>query len=218
MNVVRTSVARGLVVLAMLALAACGASSTGQTTGGTPSANSPTATAQPTATPKPKPSSAPAATQQFCQSVMTVADANQIMNPPSPVITITAQSDSELGVCHYNAAQGQFPVVAILILEKAYTGPNPVPESTIEQFVAEAAGVPEVTITTLAPVSGVGDQAEFLASTFSGQGLTFFADAFYVIYGNVAYMCDDFHMNTKPDDATQQAALTQCAQRVFNVL
>ncbi len=31
-------------------------------------------------------------------------------------------------------------------------------------------------------------------------------------------MCDDFHMNTKPNDTAQQNALQQCAERVVSRL
>jgi hypothetical protein len=145
---------------------------------------------------------------------MTVAEANQIMNPPTPATTLNAQSDSELGVCSYVTPQSPFAVVKVLIEEKPYTGPKPVPEATIVQLATQLASEPGVTVSTTAAVSGVGDQAEFLAANVSESGMTFYADAIYIIYGNVASECVDFNLNTKPDDAAQQAALTQCGQRV----
>jgi hypothetical protein len=115
---------RIVVFLAALSLVACGSgSTTGQTNGGTPTGNS-TATAQPTA--KPAPTAPPQVTEQFCQSIMTLADANQIMNPPTPATTLDVQSDSELGVCNYISSQSQFAVVKVLIDEKPYTGLKPV--------------------------------------------------------------------------------------------
>ncbi len=193
-----------------LLLGACGASSTGNQ--GTPQ---PT-TAQATA--KPKPTSAPPVTKEFCESVMTVDDANQIMNPPAPVTKIVTQSDNELGVCSYISSQAQFAVVKILIEEKPYTGPKPVPDATIVQLVKQLADEPGVTVSKTTPVSGVGDQAEFLDASVSSGNITLYADVIYVIYGNVAFLCDDFHLNSKPDDTAQQNALTQCAQRVVNHL
>lgn len=199
-----------------LSLAAC--ASTGGTSSGGTSTGGSSSTAAPTATSKPEPTSAPTVTQAFCQSVMTVADANQIMNPPVPATTIYVQSDSELGVCRYDPPQSQFAVVKILIEEKPYSGPKPVPTSTIIQLVSQLESDPGANVTTTAPISGVGDQAEFLAANLSEGGSTFYVDAIYVIYGNVAFMCDDFHMNTKPDDTAQQNGLQQCAQRVVNQL
>jgi hypothetical protein len=196
-----------------LSLAACGVSTGGTSTGGT-STPAPTATPKP----KPKPNAPPPITQLYCQSIMTVDEANQIMNPPTPATTIRAQSDAELGVCSYISSQAQFAVVKILVDQKAYTGPNPVPTSTIIQLVTELANEPGATITTTKPVSGVGDQAEFLAASVTDNSITFYADAFYVIYGKVAFMCDDFHLNTKPDDVTQMNALQQCAERVVSHL
>ena len=199
-----------------LSLAAC-AGSGGSSTGGTSSGGTSSAAA-PTATPKPKPSSAPQVTQAFCESVMSVADANQIMHPPAPITAIHAQSNDALGVCAYTSPQSPLPVVKVVIEQKPYTGPTPVPTSTILQLASEAANAPNITVTKLTPVSGVGDQAEFLAAHLSQDGQTFYADAVYVIYGKVLFVCLDFHLNTKPDDATQKTALQQCAQRVVNQL
>jgi hypothetical protein len=149
---------------------------------------------------------------------MTVDQANQIMNPPTLATTINAQSSPEVGVCRYDPPQAQFAVVKILVDEKAYTGPRPVPESTIAQLVGQLESSPGANVTTATPVSGVGDQAEFLAASVSESGMTFYVDAFYVIYGNVAFMCDDFHMNSKPDDTAQMNELQQCAQQVVSRL
>ena len=199
-----------------LSLAACGAGTGGTSTVGPSSSATPSAA--PTATPRPKPTSPPPVTQQLCESFMTVDEANQIMKPPVPATTLRVQSDAELGVCSYISSSNQFAVVKILIEEKPYTGPKPVPTSTIIQLVTELANEPGATISTTKPVTGVGDQAEFLAASVSSGGLTFYADAIYVIYGNVAFMCDDFHLNTKPDDAAQLTALQQCAERVVSQL
>jgi hypothetical protein len=145
---------------------------------------------------------------------MTVADANQIMNPPLPATTLNVQSDPELGVCSYLSPSSPFAVVKVLIEGKPYTGPKPVPQATITQLATQLANEPGVTVTTTAPVTGVGDQAEFLAASASDSNMTLYADALYIIYGNVASECIDFNLNSKPDDATQQSALTQCGQRV----
>jgi hypothetical protein len=163
---------------------------------------------------KKKPTSPPQVTQQWCESVMTVADANQIMHPPTPATTIFAQADAELGVCSYIYSQTQPAIVKILVEETPYSGPNPVPQATIGQLVAQLENDPGATVTTQTPVSGVGDQAEFLAATDAQNTLTLYVDVIYVLYGNVAFLCDDFHFNVKPDDAAQLSALQQCAQRV----
>ncbi|HEX8995874.1 MAG TPA: hypothetical protein VF812_07580 [Ktedonobacterales bacterium] len=199
-----------------LSLAACGAGPGGTSTGGTSSGG--TSSTAPTVAPKAKPTAPPPITAAYCQSIMTVADANQIMNPPVQATTLVAQSDTEVGVCRYDPPQAQFAVVKILVDEKVYTGPKPVPTSTIVQLVSELENAPGATVTTTTPVNGVGDQAEFLAATVSDSGMTFYVDAFYVIYGNVAFMCDDFHLNTKPDDTAQMNGLQQCAERVVSRL
>ncbi|HEU0026975.1 MAG TPA: hypothetical protein VFQ25_07660 [Ktedonobacterales bacterium] len=208
-----TAFTRIALLIGTLTLAACagGTSTGGASSGGASSTAAPAATA----TSRPKPTSAPQVTQAFCESVMSVADANQIMHPPAPITAIHAQSNDALGVCAYTSPQSPLPVVKVVIEQKPYTGPKPVPTSTILQLASEAANESHITVTTLTPVSGVGDQAEFLAAHLSQDGQTFYADAFYVIYGKVLFLCVDFHLNTtQPDDATQQTALQQCAERV----
>ena len=214
MHSLRALIMRTTIILATLSLAACGAGSTGQTTSGTPAATK-APTAQPTVA-KTKSSAPPTVTLQWCQSVMTVAQANQIMKPPTPITKITAQSDSELGVCGYTSPQAPFAVVKILVEEKPYIGPNPVPEATIVQMATQLASENGVTVSKTTPVSGVGDQAEFLAASVSQGGMTLYVDAIYVIYGHVAFMCDDFHLNAPPDNAAQLTALQQCGGLAAN--
>ncbi len=216
MKSISLALIRIALLVGALSLAACG-TGTGGTSNGGPSSGG-TSSATPTATPKPKPTAPPPITEAYCQSIMTVAEANQIMKPPTPATMILAQSDTELGVCNYTYSQTQLAVVKILVDEKVYTGPTPVPTSTIIQLVTELANEPGVTVSTTKPVSGVGDQAEFLVASVSNSGLTFYADAFYVLYGKVAFMCDDFHLNAKPDDTAQLNALQQCAERVVSRL
>lgn len=202
-----------------LSLAACsGGASTGTPSGGAPSGGASSAAPTATSKPKSKPTAPPPITAAYCQSIMTLAEANQIMNPPIPATTINAQSSTEVGVCRYDPPQAQFSVVKILVDEKVYTGPKPVPASTIMQYVSQLEGSTGATVSMTAPVSGVGDQAEFLAASVSESGTNFYVDAVYVIYGNVAFMCDDFHMGAKPDDTTQMHALQQCAEQVVSRL
>ena len=218
MHAVRSTLVRTVLIVAALSVVGCGGSGNGQTSSGTPANGSKTSTTQKTVA-KSKPSAPPTITQLYCQSIMTVADANQIMSPPIPATTITAQSSSDVGVCSYLSPQLQFAVVKILMDEQTYTGPNPVPESTIIQLATQLANEPGATVSATSPVSGVGDQAEFLAASVSDGTITFYADAIYVIYGKVAFMCDDFHLGgSKPADATQQQALQQCAQRTITRL
>ena len=216
MKLLTLTLIRMALLVGALSLVACGAS-TGGTSTGVPSSSA-TSSVAPTATPRPKPTSPPAVTQQLCESFMTVDEANQIMKPSVPATKLQVQSDAELGVCSYISSPTQFAVVKILIEGKPYSGPRPVPTSTIMQLVTELANEPGATVSTTKPVTGVGDQAEFLAASVSSGGMTFYADVIYVIDGNVVFLCDDFHLNAKPDDAAQLTALQQCAERVVSQL
>lgn len=71
---------------------------------------------------------------------------------------------------------------------------------------------PGVKVTTAILVSGVGDQAAFLA----GNG----GDIFYVLYGHILFDCFDYPTisGVSSSDAFQESALQQCAQLVVSRL
>lgn len=203
-----------LILCGALLLAACGA-------GGATQGNStkPTATAAPpTATPKPKPATVPPITQAFCQSALSLDQANQIMSPPTPATSIDFTSFDNWGICNYIYSQAQLPVLSIAVDEQSYTGPKPVPQSTIEQLVSQLANENTQAVTTTTPESGVGDQAELIGATVSGDGGSGHVDILYVLYGPVLFLCEDAVVNTNVNDSAEGSKLTQCAQHVVGAL
>src|SRR5579872_2411857 len=203
------SILTSMVLLVLLALAACGGPSAANTNG-TPASAAPTATA----TAKPAPKSPPTDIQAFCASAVSVAQANQIMSPSTPVTSVDVTSDDNWGVCNYLYSQTQLPVLSIAVDEQPYTGPKPVPQSTIEQLVSQLANENTQTVTTATPVSGIGDQAELIGATVSGDGGSGHVVVLYVLYGQVLFLCEDGSVNTNVDDAAEGSKLAQCAQRV----
>lgn len=212
----RMFVAPMTILCGVLLLAACGAGTpTSGTSGNTNTTKVATATTAPTATPKPKPTSLPQITQALCQSILTVDQANQIIHPPSPATTIVVLTDTNVGTCNYETGS-QTPILTIHL--QGWTGPNPIPQSDITAEVnqlASQAGASGVTITTLTAVSGLGDQAEYLAVTASG---TIHIYVFYVLYGSVLSDCWLYTLGSPLSDATEQSALQQCAQHVISAL
>lgn len=198
---------------AMLTLAACGSgATTTSTTGNTPT------TAAPTATPKPKPTSLPQITQAFCQSALTVDQANQIINPSTPATMITVSTDTNLGICNY---ESQNPIPVLIIDFEGWNGPVPISQSDITAAANELVsklGASGGTLNTFTTVSGVGDQAAFLALTVPTSQFTIHTDVFYVLYGKVLFDCAVYNLGSLPPDATEQSALQQCAQHVVSVL
>jgi hypothetical protein len=197
----------------LLALAACSsAGTTGATTGGgTP------APTGPTATPKPKPSVVPLTDLAFCQHILALTEVNQFMSPPTPADTIVPNNTANGGSCNYTiSSRPGFSKFVLAVILQPWKGTTPVSQQDLETAVTQLAGMPGVTVTSDATVSGVGDQAAFLAVTTSSPLLPKM-DIFYVLYGRIFFTCNSFNPGSSPD-ATQQSDLQQCAQLVVSRL
>jgi hypothetical protein len=161
---------------------------------------------------KQKPTAVPPITAAFCQSFMTMAQANAFMQPPTPATSIRVDNGPAGGSCNYEYAQFK-SVVSVLFL--LYTGPQtPQAEQNGLEAAASKITVKGGTVTTTM-VSGVGDAAMFVTGTFVSPPLK---QAYLdVIYGAVVLSC--FNPNVgSASFASQQAELTQVCQRVVNVL
>jgi hypothetical protein len=165
---------------------------------------------------KQPPASLPPITQVFCQHLMTAAEADQIMHPSIPTKAVVAATNSVGGSCDYVYAPG---AVNLIINLENWIGPVPVSQQDIAAALQQASGQPKLTIKSFTPVSGVGDQAAFLALTSIDHGNTVHIDAFYVLYGTVAFDCNTYFFNSAgPSDAIQQGELQQCAEQVVSRL
>ncbi|HEY7974176.1 MAG TPA: hypothetical protein VID72_02440, partial [Ktedonobacterales bacterium] len=112
-----------------LLISACspgGASTGGTPTAGTPAATSAVATSQPTA--QPPLAALPTITNALCQQLMTVAEANTIVQPPGPAATIVSYNTDDGGSCNYVASQTRVPLIIYFL---RWTGPVPIPQSDI---------------------------------------------------------------------------------------
>lgn len=196
-----------LVLCVMLAAAAC--SSNGGSTGGTPNATAPS-TSQPTVV-KSKPTSVPAITLAFCQRIMSIAEANQIMKPPTPATTIRVDSTSTGGSCNYEYASFR-SVVTVTFLPYA-GGPANV-QATLAGAAAQLSQVKGAQVTTT-PVTGVGDGALFVTAVITVVPLK--EAALDTIYGAILISCANFKVGAS-SFATQQTALTQVCQQVISRL
>lgn len=207
------SILTSMVLIVLLALAACGGASVANGSGTPASTAAPTT--PPTATPKPKPSSLPPVTLAFCQSIMTVDEANSIMMPATPATMITVlPQDSGRGSCTYDSS----PTAIVLdIFFTNYTGPVPVPQQEINSLIAQASGQSDITVNSATAVNGVGDQAEYVETTVSGDGPTIYLHFIYALDGKVLLLCTEYSLVSRAAAGTQ-SQFQQCAEQVISRL
>ena len=131
----------------------------------------------------------PTITQALCQQLMTVAEANTIVQPPAPATSIVADNSDTGGSCNYVASQTRIPLI-IYFLD--WKGPVPIPQTDIAAALAEASGASKITINQATPIDGIGVQAEFVSATATGQGFTGSPTIFYVLEGPFFFDCFSF--------------------------
>ncbi len=190
-----------------LLLGACGAPSTGNQ--GTPQAS-----AQPTTkpTPRPKPTAVPKFTVEVCSQLMSLDEMNTLIQPVAQAKTIVPTNGDTGGACNYEASKANIPLIIYFL---NWTGPTPpIPQSEIDALLTEALGT-EITINKAVPVTGVGDQAEYVEAT--GAGGSAVMHIFYVIYGKVFFDCFTYSPLSGGTMGTQDQ-LQACAAQVVNRL
>ena len=201
-----------LMVCVALAVAACGGSATAGSPNSGGGGASGGATAAPTATPKPKPTAVPKITVAFCQGIMTVAQANQIMNPPTSATTIRVDAPaSGGGSCNYEYKPFH-SVVSIVFGPTVIDASNP--QAVLAALDKQIPQSANATFTTT-PVSGVGDTAQFLTVVFAA--LPTKMASMQVIYGKIAFSCDNFNVQGA-SFATEQTSLTQVCKQYISQL
>lgn len=195
-----------------LSVAACSPGGT-STASGTPASGDATATTvQPTA--KPALTALPTITQALCQQLMTVAEANAMIQPPAPATSLVATHSEDGGACNYEASQTRFPLIIYFF---DWKGPVPIPQADIAAALAQSSGASKITINQATPVDGIGVQAEFVSITATDQGFTGSATIFYVLEGPFFYDCLTFGPLTGGALGTQdqlQACATQVDSRL----
>lgn len=176
---------------------------------GTPASGNATATAaQPTA--KATLKALPPITQALCQQLMTVAEANTIVQPPAPATSLVADHSEDGGSCNYLASQTRIPLIIYFF---DWKGPVPIPQADIAAALAQSSGSTKITINQATPVDGIGVQAEFVSLTATDKGFTGSATIFYVLEGPFFYDCLTFGPLTGGALGTQ-SQLQACATQV----
>ncbi len=194
----------GMLLVSMLALAACGGG--GTSNGSSSNGASPTATA-----PGPTPTIAlQQITVAYCTKLLPLATANQIIPSSSPATSITQGNPNNAlsGACNYVVSPSQVLLVIYFI---PYHGPDPIPQSDIQSVLSQAAGT-TLKVTTVNMVSDIGDQAAYVEATGSENGFTATIHIFYVLEG--AFIFDCFTESYLSPVMASQSQLQQCAKTV----
>jgi len=119
-----------------------------------------------------------------CGQLLSLSEANQYTNPVSPATTIVPLEVSGSALCFYENALHQTIVSMIF---KPYTG------GSLSQNVQKAlsGSVSDVKLTSSQPVSGIGDQAEFVTitgtSTSNGVTVPVKENILFVVAGAVSF-------------------------------
>jgi len=206
MKTLRTIVLLAVVVCGILALSACSLTTGSSTGGGTPTVGA-------TATPKAKPTGVPALTVPYCTQLMTVAEANTFMKPPTPATNIRVDNGQSGGSCNYEYAQFKSVVTVTFVAYKGSQTPQD-EQNALNAAASQISSVQGATVTT-AMVSGVGDAALFVTATLASPPIK--EAALDVLYGALFVSCANFTVGTS-SFATQQTALTQVCQQVISRL
>lgn len=197
----------GLLLISILALAACSSGGISSGAGGASSTGtSPTATAPgPTAT-----IGLQQITVAYCTHLLPLATANQIIPASSPATTITQGNPNNAlsGACNYVVSPSQVLLVIYFI---PYHGPDPIPQSDIQSVLSQAAGT-NVTVSTITMVSGIGDQAAYAELAGSENGVSGTIHIFYVLEGSFIFDC--FTESYLSEVMASQSQLQQCATTV----
>ncbi len=183
----RTHLIVGILLAGVLALSACGGTTSGSGNG-TPDASATTA-ATATNTAKPEPSSLPPITLAYCQQLMTTAEASQIMG--LTINTIVPDDGGDGGSCTYKG--GSSIDLTIYFITGHYNGPKPIPQDYLTGALSQAEGLPGVTVDSATTVDGVGDQAVYMAASGTKDNFTGSIHIFYVLYGTVLFDCFTTH-------------------------
>jgi hypothetical protein len=192
---------------AVVLMTACAGTNSGSSGSGTPSTNSQAPTAAPTA--KPKPTAVPHFTVAYCNQLMSLDAMNNLFKPPASAATIVPTNGDSGGACNYEVSKANIPLVIYFF---AWNGPDPIPQSDIQAALAQAAGN-NLTINVATPVTGIGDQAEYLEATGTGGGLHAVMHIFYVLEGPFVFDCFTYSPLSAGFLGTQDP-LQQCATQV----
>jgi hypothetical protein len=145
--------------------------------------------------------------------LLSITEANQFVSPPAAISTVMAGNATDISSCQYLSSPSSAPL--ILGFESFIPGTQ---MSTYAMQLA-AKTLPGATLTVSHAVSGVGDQAWFVAGTFSGHGVSAHADALYVADGSVLIIVDNTNIDgMAPIGTTDNGAIQTEFVQIANLV
>jgi hypothetical protein len=151
-------------------------------------------------------------TQALCRQILSIDEANAIMQPAAPATSIVAANIAQEASCSYLASPGRY-VLTILF---APFPPGTSVNAFVQDALAKAAQAQAHWTIAITPVSGVGDQAIYVSATAALNGLTYYWVGLVTTVGQIAIACDTIGFGSAAPPL--QAPLTQCAQVVVSRL
>jgi hypothetical protein len=165
---------------------------------------------------KQKPKSAPTLSVVFCQQILSLAEANQFMQPPVAATSISIDTGPAGGSCQYEYKPCCSVVTVTFLTYRGATDPQS-EQATLAGGASEIAnGVPGATVDTT-PVNDIPDAALFIAAHATSDNVLIHQDALDVIYGNVLISCANF-LAGSASDSSQLSALHQVCKQVVTRL
>ena len=201
---------------ALLVLSGCASGNTTAKSGNTGNgAASPTATTAQATPTKTKPSAVPQITLAYCQSLVSLADVNNVMKPASPATTITPDNARPGGSCSYISGTDPSGLDFTLFFQPFPQGTSlsAIAQQGLQQAAAKK-GLPPGITATITPLSGIGDQAIYASFTGTFNGISGFYDAVYTTLGSVYLSCFNFGIGSSPTTPQQPALPELCTQAV----
>jgi hypothetical protein len=201
-----------LLVAICLTLGACGTTSTGggHSTGGSTSA--PTATTAFSGA-----TTVPVASTAECGKLLSLSEANQATNPPSPATFIFGLEVSGAALCYYENALHQAPNVAMIF--KPYKGGNL--SQNLQSSLSSS--VSQVQLVNSQAVSGVGNQAEYVTITgtskVNGVAMPVKENILFVVDGGVTFgIINTIYNNVDPLGSASAATVLSDFEQIARLV
>jgi hypothetical protein len=197
-------------------VAACGAGTTStSTSGGTPGGSSTTSASTPTAATGGA-TAVPVASTAECGKLLSLNQANQATSPASPATMIFALELSGAALCYYESAAHQTNVALVF---KPYSGGNL--SQNLQSAVSSS--VSKVQIVSSQPVSGVGNQAEYVtitgSSTVNGVAVPIKENILFVVDGAVSFgIINIIYNNVDPLGSASPATVLSDFEQIARVV
>ncbi len=212
MHANRFRIISGITVLMLFLVTACSSITGTTSTNGSTSATA-TSTPQPTATSV----AIPVATISYCEGLLTIAEANKILNPVNPIVGVQIANSTNNSSCKYTDASNN----VLLLLNFAPFSSGTQINTAATQYIAQVFNNPNTAIVTSHAVSGVGNQAWYISSKITGGNISGLAKVLCIAAGGLQITLTNISMNgtgllSSVSDVVVQGEFVQAAALIIS--